>query len=86
MSWNYRVMRHTKVDAESGQVSEWLAIHEVYYESTEVDDLKVSSDEVGYTERPVTMTAESIKELRFMLSRMQGALKKPILEYKQSEE
>lgn len=85
MSWNFRVMRHTEVDKESGQVSQWLAVHEVYYEGREVDDLRVTSDEVGYTERPVTVTAESAEELRFMLERMLGALEKPILEYKQSE-
>lgn len=85
MSWNFRVMRHTQVDEESGSVSEWLAIHEVHYESVEVNDLKVTSADVGYTENPVAVTAESTQELRFMLTRMLGALDKPILEYKESE-
>lgn len=85
MSWNFRVMQHTQVDKESGRVSQWLAIHEVYYEGLEVNDLEVTSSEVGYTENPVTMTAESVEELRFMLKRMLGALEKPILEYKESE-
>lgn len=78
-------MRHTQVDKDSGRVSQWLAIHEVYYEGLEVNDLEVTSSDVGYTENPVTMTAESVKELRFMLKRMLGALEKPILEYKESE-
>lgn len=85
MSWNFRVMRHTQVDKESGRVSEWLAFHEVYYESIEVNDLEVTSADVGYTENPVAMTAESVEELRFMLTRMLGALDKPILEYKEAE-
>lgn len=85
MSWNFRVMRHTELDKESGRKSQWLAIHEVYYEGLEVNDLAVTSDEVGYTDRPVTMTAESVEELRFMLERMLGALQKPILEYKDAE-
>lgn len=85
MSWNYRVMRHVHVDKDSGAVSEWLAIHEVYYKGPEVDDLTVTTADVGYTERPVTMTAESVKELRFMLNRMRGALNKPILEYKETD-
>lgn len=86
MSWNFRVMRHTQVDKATGRVvSEWLAFHEVYYESIEVNDLEVSSSDVGYTENPVAMTAESIDELRFMLNRMLGALDKPILEYKESK-
>ena len=73
------------MDKESGKVSEWLAFHEVHYESTEVNDLEVTSADVGYTENPVTMTAESVEELRFMLTRMLGALDKPILEYRESE-
>lgn len=85
MSWNFRVMRHVLVDENSRVVSEWLAIHEVHYESLEVDDLKVTSADVGYTERPMTMTGETIEELRFMLNRMLGALEKPILEYKDSD-
>lgn len=78
-------MRHTQVDKESGKVSEWLAIHEVHYESVEVNDLEVTSADVGYTENPVALTAETPQELRFMLTRMLGAIEKPILEYKESE-
>lgn len=85
MSWNFRVMRHVEVDKSTGAVSEWLGIHEVHYKGLEVNDLTVSSDEIGYTVQPVTMTAESVEELRFMLTRMLGAIEKPILEYKQSD-
>lgn len=85
MSWNFRVMRHIEVDKSTGAVSEWLGIHEVYYKSLEVNDLTVSSDEVGYTKRPSTMTAESVEELRFMLTKMLAAIEKPILEYMQSD-
>jgi hypothetical protein len=37
MGWNYRVMRHAPKD---GELDEWYAIHEVYYRSDEVDDLR----------------------------------------------
>lgn len=85
MSWNFRVMHHVEVDRATGTTSEWLAIHEVYYKSLEVNDLAVTSDEVGYTARPVALTAASVEDLHFMLTRMLGAIEKPILEYKQPD-
>lgn len=84
MSWNFRVMRHAKVDLEPGSASEWLAIHEVHYESANVNDIEVTSADVGYTDKPVIMTAESVEDFRFMLTKMLEALEKPILEYKES--
>lgn len=85
MSWNFRVMRHVEVYRSTGRVSEWLGIHEVHYKGLEVNDLTVSSDEVDYTVLPITITGESVEDLRFMLTGMLRAIKKPILEYKQTD-
>lgn len=84
-SWNYRVMRHVEKDNQSGMESEWLAIHEVYYQSKSINDLEVTSADVGFTENPVKMTGESVEELRDMLTKMLKALEKPILEYREDD-
>lgn len=53
--WHYQVMRHTDSSGE-----EYYAIHE-YYEMEDGD---------GWTENPVDVTGESIKDLRSSLARM----------------
>lgn len=84
-SWNYRVMRHVDKANGAGRGSEWLAIHEVYYLSRGVNDLEVTSAQVGYTENPVKVIGESVEELRDMLTKMLMALDKPILQHKEED-
>lgn len=81
-TWNHRVMRHKYASPESGEAEVMLAIHEVYYKDQTRDDQKIIADDVGYTENPVSVTGESIEELRDTLQRMLKALDKPVLEYK----
>lgn len=85
-TWNHRVMRHKHTFPESGETEVTLAIHEVYYKDQTVDDCQVSADDVGFTENAVTVTGESIEELRSTLRLMLNALDKPVLEYKQHTE
>lgn len=84
-SWNFRVMRHIQLDNVTGRMTSWLAIHEVYYPNLKSDDLGLTTDDIGYTDQPVTMTAVSIDELRFMLAKMLSSLDKPILDYQAPE-
>lgn len=71
--WNHRVMRHN-----AGAENEYLAIHEVYYGIDEDDN----KDKVGWTLDPISVSGETIDELRETLERMLRALDKPIMEYK----
>lgn len=80
-TWNHRVMRHKYASPESGETEVMLAIHEVYYKDKSRDDRKVTADDVGYTENPVSVTGESIEDLRETLQLMLKALDKPVLEY-----
>lgn len=85
MTWNYRVMRHEYQGGLTGEREALYALHEVYYESAEVDDLAVTAAEVGYSAAPVTVSAESVEELRNMLRLMLSALEKPVLLYPDTE-
>lgn len=81
-TWNHRVMKHEYAHLGSDYNEVMFAIHEVYYKDRSVDDRAVTLDDVGYTENPVTVTGESIEELRATLELMLAALDKPVLEYK----
>lgn len=81
MTWNYRVMRHEGQGPDI-QGECWFTIHEVYYKSDGVNDLAVSTADVGYTTEPVAPMAESVDELRVTLQRMLTALDKPVLDYR----
>lgn len=81
MSWNYRVMRHTYNDVLSGGSETYLAIHEVYYKNSDVDELLVSASDVAFTKNPVFVGGETVTELSAVLIRMLQSLDKPIIEY-----
>ena len=82
MTWNYRVMKHEGPDKDTGEGEYWFAIHEVYYESAGVNEMTVSSADVGYTTEPISLSAESVDDLRVTLQRMLAALDKPVLDYR----
>ena len=65
-SWNYRVIR-----TEDGD-EPWYAIHEVYYDDNHAVD--------GYTLRPVTVSGNSIDDLRWTLEQMLKSLDKEVIE------
>ena len=65
MSWNYRVLAH-KYEEEI-----YFEIHEVYYDENGIPN--------GYKEKPVTISGENIKGMRWALNKMKECLKKPIL-------
>jgi len=67
-------MRHIDTDG-----SEYLAIHEVFY------DVKKKKDDLGWSKDPEIVLAEDIAGLRQTLEWMLGALDKPILEYGKDE-
>lgn len=81
MTWNYRVMRHEHLDEATGEKEESFALHEVYYESKDVNDLTVSATDVGYTSEPIQVVGESVEDLRETLQRMLAALDKPVIDY-----
>lgn len=67
--WNHRVLKHN-----AGTEDEYLAIHEAFYG---VD----GEDDVVWTRDPITVTGETIEELRETLERMLRALETPVLDY-----
>ena len=77
MSWNYRVIRKTYKKKETLLEEECFNIHEVYY------------DKEGYiislTKNPVSVGAESLEGLEWVLSKMKEALDKPVLDYEELE-
>jgi len=64
INWNHRVLIHEN----EGEI--YFKIHEVYYK-----------DEIpfDYTIDPVIIESEKIKEIKWMLNKIQEAIKKPIL-------
>jgi hypothetical protein len=75
-------MSHDPKSIPDGEGEIWLAIHEVYYRDKFVKDIDVTSNEVGYTEKPITVEGATIEEIRQTLMHMLEALNKPILEFK----
>jgi len=67
MTWNYRIVRHHTSD------SNWLAIHEVYYE----EDGKPKMVSVN----PVAPHGDSFDDLVKDLEMQKAACKLPILDY-----
>jgi hypothetical protein len=65
MSWNHRIIAHEHNEEVV------LQIHEVYYGSDGIPSV--------YTTRPVPVSSEDIKGIRWTLNKMKLALKKPIL-------
>jgi len=61
-------MRH---DAKSDTDEPWLAIHEVYYKET--------GECRAYTENPVSVFADDVAGIGWVLDRMREALEKPVL-------
>jgi len=66
MSWNYRILRHTK-----GK-NTWYAVHEVFYKKDKP---------VSCTVDPIDITSEEIKGIKWVLKHMAKATKRPILDY-----
>jgi hypothetical protein len=73
MSWNYRKVR-TDLSGLCGQDgNETVGIHSVYYDEDGTPEYVTVS--------PLKLEAESEKELKQMVYRMQVALEKPTLNY-----
>lgn len=66
MTWNYRVIRHMEPDG-----SEYLAIHEVYYDA--------GGQPNGVTAEPADIGGESIEEMANVLVMMRKAIHAPII-------
>lgn len=64
MSWNQRILAHES----NGEV--YFRIHEVYYTNDIAD---------AYTELPITVGSETLKGIKSTVSKMQEAVKQPIL-------
>ncbi len=62
--WNHRVM------VTEHKHGVYFEIHEVYYKNDIPN---------AYTERPISISGESVKSLKWTLKRMTECLKKPIL-------
>jgi len=65
MSWNHRILAHEY----NGDV--YLQIHEVYYNENNEPD--------AYTDRPVSIGGEDVKEITWTLNKMLSCRNKPIL-------
>lgn len=73
MSWNYRKVR-TDLSGLCGQDgNETVGIHGVYYDENGTPEFVTVS--------PLKLEADSEKELKQMIYRMQVALEKPTLDY-----
>lgn len=68
MSWNYRILRHDPLIP--GRDEPWYAVHEVYYDGGGI---------VGWTEKPVAVSGESVEEVMETLVKMACAIGKPVL-------
>lgn len=66
MNWNHRLLAH---QSPNGEV--YLHIHEVYYDENGKPN--------GYTEDPVSVGGETVREITWVLNRMKECRKKPIL-------
>ena len=64
--WNYRIIRHKH---ETGN---WLGIHEVFYTNGEPDSCTLD---------PIDITSKDIKGIKWVLTNMAKAVKRPILDY-----
>jgi hypothetical protein len=82
MTWNYRVMRHESRNEVTGKIDVWFALHEVFYENKNVNDLKVTTADVSYTTEPIDVVGDSVEDLRETLRHMLAALDKPVLDYR----
>ena len=65
MSWNYRILAHETED------DFYLQIHEVYYDENGIPD--------GYTEKPVNVGGDDIKEILRVIDKMKDCTEKSIL-------
>ena len=65
MGWNHRVLAH-----EDGE-DMYFEIHEVYYNEENIPN--------GYTENGVSVGAENIKGIKWVLNKMNECADKPIL-------
>jgi len=63
--WNYRIL------AKEYNDEVYFQIHEVYYDSNEKPN--------GYTENPISVGAETVDGIKWVLSKMAEAYEKPIL-------
>lgn len=71
MSWNYRLIRHTKQHKRFG-THEWYAVHEVYYR----EDGSVSA----ISSEPSPIIGDSVKDANGTRVLMFGAFKAPPLD------
>lgn len=81
-TWNYRIMRRQYVDTVDGQsvTTEAFEMYECHY--------RQPSDALpeGWAETPVTVSADDIAGVVWMLSKMTEAASKPTLEYETGKE
>ena len=65
MGWNHRLLAHKEGEGI------YLQIHEVYYDTKGVPN--------GYTDKGVTVGADDIEGIDWVLGKMKECLSKPIL-------
>lgn len=79
MTWNYRVVRkrwrypESMRDKLDGEVHDFLAVHEVYYDS--------EGKPFNCTVEPRPVSGENVGALRWQLEHMLKALDEPVLNY-----
>jgi hypothetical protein len=77
MSWQYRVVKYvTKIPLGDTDIS--YAIHSVYMDENE--------DIVNISERPQYPMSDDLEGLKWTLSKMLEACKKPVIDYNTGEE
>lgn len=72
MSWNYRVIRRVYKNL-LGEEEEDYSIHETYYDA--------NNEPNAITVKPISVSADDVDGLRWILKKMSEAVEKPVLDY-----
>lgn len=65
LSWNFRILAH-----EVGK-NTYFQVHEVYYDANDIP--------TSYTENPVSIEGEDLKEIEWDIDMIKACLDKPVL-------
>ncbi len=65
MSWNYRILAFK----QKGEI--YFQMYEFYYDKNNKPN--------GYTDKPIRVSGDSLKSIKWVLKKMKKATKKPIL-------
>lgn len=81
MTWNYRIMRREYVDIVDGKPvsTEAFEMYECHYQER-------ATIPHGWAETPVSVSADDIEGMTWMLAKMTEAASKPVLDYETGKE